>query len=228
MAENNLATRWREAEGTALYMYQRFLTKSARWHFEGKSNINKAKLSGRPILWTLWHAQIMAFIVYGDRFEGWENFCLVLAGDTRYDVLGTLANRFGAASYGVNMQGNPVASGRAVLRVIKAMKSGKHTMLAPDGPDGPPFVPKRGVAFLARKAKAVILPVGVWTRHAYQMRRWDRYMIPFPFAKMNMAIGEPIMAEPKMEEQMLLDTIAERLDATRTRAQEMSGITPWR
>jgi hypothetical protein len=42
-----------------------------------------------------------------------------------------------ATPYAVDMDGNPMAAGRSVLRIIQEMKRGKHSFIAPDGPGGP-------------------------------------------------------------------------------------------
>lgn len=50
----------------------------------------------------------------------------------------------------VAMDGDARAAARGVLRVIKALQGGgKYSVLAPGGPDGPAFEPKRGATFVA-------------------------------------------------------------------------------
>ncbi|HSM55330.1 MAG TPA: hypothetical protein VK879_04175 [Candidatus Sulfomarinibacteraceae bacterium] len=170
----------------------------------------------------------MPFITFGQRYLDASDFVVITVGDERNDTLGTFARRLGGASVGVDMQGNPFAAGRAVLRVIKAMKSGRQSVLAPDGPDGPAFTPKAGVAFLAQKAEATILPVGAWTRQALQMRRWDRYLLPLPFARYHIVVGRPLTAQADGDQQQLLQQIADRLHEVRARAQVLAGVRPWR
>jgi lysophospholipid acyltransferase (LPLAT)-like uncharacterized protein len=220
---------WRYFQGNALFVYFRLITRTARWNMEGRENIAAARASGRPLLWTFWHGQAMPFVQYADRFEDNKSFIAILVGDDRWDVLSTLSARLQAdRSYAVDMGGNPVAAGRAVLNAIKAMRLGKQLVLAPDGPDGPPYVAKEGVGYLARKAAAAVLPVGAWTRQAFQMRRWDRYLVPLPFARVHLSFGRPILADPKMDGNSLLATISEALHVARSRAQVMAGIKPWR
>ncbi len=220
----DLGKQWRIFEGRALYAYHRLITRTSRWQFIGKVNLTQARASGRPILWSLWHGQAMPFIMYGDRFENASRFCLITVGDERGDSLATLGEQIGAKMYTVNMQGNPVAAGRAVLRVIQAMKRGNDSMIAPDGPDGPAYEPKGGVAMLAKKSGAAILPVGVWTRHAYQRRRWDSYLIPSPFARIHMAFGPPIVAKRDTPTDSLLKQITEALHAARNQARQAAGV----
>ena len=165
--------------------------------------------------------------MYGDQIIGSENFCLVRVGDPRGAILERLASRLGGSSYGVDMQGNPVASGRAVLRVIQAMKAGKQSFLAPDGPDGPPFIPKKGVAYLARKAEAVVIPVGAITTPRTRLSRWDKYQLPMPLSKIHFHYGEPIVASKKDDEALLLKKITDALTDIRYQAQDCLEIPHW-
>jgi lysophospholipid acyltransferase (LPLAT)-like uncharacterized protein len=225
---DNLAPAWRTFEGEMIYRYHWLTTRTTSWHIEGKSNLTLAQQNDRPLIFAFWHGQIPLFIMYGHRFMEPSRFTLVIVGDERNDILGRLASRIGAKPYGVDMQGNPVAAGRAVLRVLKALKQGHHSMLAPDGPDGPAYVPKDGIAFLAQKAEANIIPVGLWTRQAYQLKRWDHYMVPLPFAHIHMTFGPPILVNKEDDSDAILAKVTAALSKARTRAQKLAGITPWR
>jgi lysophospholipid acyltransferase (LPLAT)-like uncharacterized protein len=216
--------RWRQFEGDAIYWYQRLVGKTVRWQIEGKDNLRLAQASERPFLWSLWHGLSLPFIMYGYRFMDPRDFCVVVVGDERSDVLQRLAELIQANTYAVDMGGNPMAAGRAVLRVIQAMKKGKQSMLAPDGPDGPAFMAKPGIAFLARKTEGVILPVGAWAWPVVELPRWDRYLIPLPFAKICIAFGEPIFANKDGDEMVLTETIAQALTAVRHRARQMASV----
>lgn len=226
---NQISLWWRYFQGNALFSYFRLLSVTVRWQVEGNDYLAEAKASGRPLLWAFWHGQVMGFLLYGHRFLDPSTFVAVVVGDQRYDILGTLGARLHVGgSYAVDMQGNPVAAGRAVLRVIQAMQAGHQSVIAPDGPDGPAFVAKEGVSFLARKAAAVIMPVGIWTRQGIHLSRWDRYLLPLPFAHLHVAVGRPIPAEPGMESTALLATIDNALHQVRTQAQQLAGVQPWR
>jgi lysophospholipid acyltransferase (LPLAT)-like uncharacterized protein len=223
MTKSNIGARWRQFEGRALYAYHRLITQTARWQFIGQANLTQARASGRPVLWTMWHGQVMPFIMYGDRFEDASRFSIITVGDERGHSLVSLGEQIGAKMHAVDMQGNPVAAGRAVLRVIRAMNKGYDTMLAPDGPDGPAYEPKRGVAVLAQKSAAAIVPIGAWTRQAYQRQRWDGYLIPGPFARIHVAFGRPIFAEENSPVDSLLTRITEALHQARNQARTAAG-----
>ena len=201
-------------QGNLLAIYHSLLTRTVRWQIEGQANISKARTSGRPLLWLFWHEQLSIFVTYGLRFIGASKFTVItLGGDPRGDILSSFAVRLGAAPYGVDMQGNPMAAGRSVLRIIEAMKGGKDSFLAPDGPSGPAFEPKPGASFLARKAEAAIIPVGGFTNAGYALRRWDKYLIPFPFARLRLVFGAPVYINKSEKDDAVTEKIVAAITA---------------
>jgi len=201
-------------QGNMLALYHRVLARTVRWQVEGQANISKAMVSKRPLLWLFWHEQLSVFVTYAVRFVGGDKFTIVtLGGDPRGDILSTFAASLGASPYGVDMQGNPMEAGRKVLRIIEAMKGGKDSFLAPDGPDGPAFKPKPGASFLARKAEAAVIPVGGFTHAGYALRRWDKYLVPFPFARLHLVFGEPIFVNKRDKDEAITEKISGALTA---------------
>jgi lysophospholipid acyltransferase (LPLAT)-like uncharacterized protein len=219
---------WRTFLGHGLFAYSRLAMLTSRYHVEGWHNLSSAQETGRPLLWSLWHGQMMLFVVFADRFLERDNFVAIVVGDDRGDTLTAYGSHFGSRAYRVDMGGNPVAAGRAVLRIIEGLQGGRMSLLAPDGPDGPAYHPKPGVTFLARKAEAAIVPVGVWSRQAFQLRRWDRYQVPVPFGRLHVTIGSPILATRKSDDDALTAALSAALHQARTRAQVLAGIRPWR
>ncbi len=217
---------WGILQGELLFDYIRLVTRTARMTVEGKENLEEAKASGHPVLWALWHQQVMMVVNYIDRFENTAQYSSILVGGERGVTLNHVGDRLGAGpSYTVDMQGNPMAAGRSVLQVIKALKEGYRSVIAPDGPDGPAFVPKEGVFFLAQKAQAAVLPFGASARPAIRLNRWDEYVVTIPFSRMYFVFGKPILVSRKMDKESLREQIVNALHAARNRAQELAGQT---
>ncbi|MCA9939207.1 MAG: hypothetical protein KC418_11215 [Anaerolineales bacterium] len=215
---------WGNLQGELLYRYIRLVTRTTRMIVEGRENLEAAKASGQPVLWALWHQQVMTVVHYIDRFENTAEYSSILVGDERGVTLNRVGERLGAGpSYAVDMQGNPVAAGRAVLQVIKGMKQGYRSVIAPDGPDGPAFVPKDGVFFLAQKAQAAVLPFGAAAQPVIELNRWDRYMVTLPFSRLYYVFGQPIMVGRQSDRESLREQIIGALHAARDRARKLAG-----
>ena len=81
---------------------------------------------------------------------------------------------------------------RQVVKLTRNVMGGKYLYINPDGPDGPAHRIKPGITFIAKKANAIIVPIGAYARRAYSVPRWDRYTVPYPYSRITYHIGEPI------------------------------------
>jgi lysophospholipid acyltransferase (LPLAT)-like uncharacterized protein len=72
------------------------------------------------------------------------------------------------------------------------MKRGISVVTTADGPSGPKYEFKLGAVLMARIGGAPMVPLACATDRAWHLKRWDDFMIPKPFARVVLAIGEPI------------------------------------
>lgn len=83
----------------------------------------------------------------------------------------------------------------AILEMKRAVDRGHAVAVAVDGPNGPACRSKPGILLLAKELRCPIVPVATAARHAWVLpRTWDRYLLPAPFSRCLVAIGEPIWA----------------------------------
>jgi lysophospholipid acyltransferase (LPLAT)-like uncharacterized protein len=70
------------------------------------------------------------------------------------------------------------------------MKENLSPIITPDGPRGPRFKFKPGAILLAQMSGRPILLLAYAASHAW-MIKWDKFVIPWPFARISIAIGAP-------------------------------------
>src|SRR5262249_22097648 len=68
-------------------------------------------------------------------------------------------------------------------------KDGVSPIVHPDGPRGPAREFKPGTLMLAQWSGAPLLPLAYAADRYWQLKSWDRLMIPKPFARIAIAIG---------------------------------------
>ena len=78
-----------------------------------------------------------------------------------------------------------------MMGIHKIMKEGISIITAADGPLGPKYEFKIGVALMAKIGSAPIIPISCAADRAWRLNRWDNFMIPKPFSKVVIAVGEP-------------------------------------
>jgi len=100
---------------------------------------------------------------------------------------------------------------RAAAECAKLLKENHTFVWTPDGPRGPSQRVQKGVLWLAQKGNALIFPAASSARPRKILSSWDRYMIPYPFSKGIILIGDPISVSENLDEEDL-SKLAGRLE----------------
>jgi lysophospholipid acyltransferase (LPLAT)-like uncharacterized protein len=79
----------------------------------------------------------------------------------------------------------------ALLELSEILASGRDVLLTPDGPRGPAYELGPGVIFLAQKTRAPVVPINMEYSSCWRVKSWDRFIIPRPFSKVRVIIGQP-------------------------------------
>jgi lysophospholipid acyltransferase (LPLAT)-like uncharacterized protein len=205
-------------QGGLLALYSWVVYRTSKVTIEGWENVETASESDRPIIFVNWHGQIhLAYCVFTSRIQ-LEDVLLVIVGDWRQGLLDSFAKYAGAEAFPVDMGDNSMAAARSLLALIKKLTPGKYSYFSPDGPDGPARVAKPGIAFIAERAEALIVPIGNHARHAFYIRRWDRYTLPLPFTHIFTVIGSPIEATRGAPREAVLEQLTDALNQADERA----------
>lgn len=182
-----------EISGTALYLFSTMVYKTCRVHIIGEENVKEALEHDGPIIITSWHGMTMMVAAFGRRYLDIGTFVGITPDDHNGRTLYVFGRRLGIEVFIMNIYGDStLGMSRKLVDLIRSMLSGKNLLIHPDGPFGPAYKIKPGIIYLAKKTKAMILPLGCYCRHAYHIPRWDRYTLPFPFSKIHVQAGEPI------------------------------------
>jgi len=114
--------------------------------------------------------------------------CFLISGSVDGDVPERIARAWGAEV----IRGSANESGSLALRDQHAMmKKGFSIVTTPDGPQGPRYELKTGVMVMARIGGVPVVPVACAAERAWYLDRWDSFMVPKPFSRVSVAIGEP-------------------------------------
>jgi lysophospholipid acyltransferase (LPLAT)-like uncharacterized protein len=110
---------------------------------------------------------------------------------------------------------------RALTRRLGDLGAGGYSLVVtPDGPWGPYRVAKPGALIVARQSALPILPVAVRARPALRLtRRWDRQLLPLPFARLELIVGEPLPVPPDKPLRPLVPALQAALDGVTATAE---------
>lgn len=110
---------------------------------------------------------------------------------------------------------------KAVLKLVKLIKSGYSAGTPLDGPKGPMYEVKPGMIYLAQKSNKAIVPIGIaFSRKWVFTKTWDKFQLPKPFSKLICIIGDPIFIPEEDKKEDYVDLIKERLMELDRQAEE--------
>lgn len=81
---------------------------------------------------------------------------------------------------------------QALREMLRLLRDGQSFGFTPDGPKGPRHKAQPGVLYLATKAPAAVMPMGVAASSAWRLPTWDRYLIPKPFSRVHVHVGQAL------------------------------------
>jgi len=113
---------------------------------------------------------------------------------------------------------------QVLLESARRLKEGAMLTLTPDGPRGPSRQVQPGSIQLAAKTGSPIVPVGVACSRGRRVNSWDHHLIPYPFARAAICVGEPILIN--LEERPLEEwraVVRDALNAADDAAARMLG-----
>ena len=209
-------------EGQILALYARIINRTTPLTIEGWEHVTQAIAADRPILFSMWHGQQHLIFTLAETHMDTSKFVSIIVGDHRQQVLESFAASIGISTIPISMDDNSFAGARNLIELINELRKGRYLLIAPDGPDGPPRIPKRGTAFIAIRAQALIIPFAAYSPHAYRLRRWDRCSLPLPFARIYCSIRPPISVSRDADLELLLEQVTKEINAANEQAEAMA------
>jgi lysophospholipid acyltransferase (LPLAT)-like uncharacterized protein len=154
-----------------------------------------------------WHGQMLPVWAIFAR----QNAIALVSPSRDGDVLAALLERWG---YQI-VRGSSSRGGRQALEtLIEHARAGRLVLITPDGPRGPRGVVKRGAVVCAQQAQVPLVWCSVRCRWAFRSQRsWDRFLLPLPFATVEITIAPALDIPPTLES----DDIAQLCTELQTR-----------
>jgi len=138
----------------------------------------------RPFIFAFWHGQLLP-LLWLHRGEGVR---VVISAHRDGEIVARVAERLGHQTIrGSSSRG----AARALLGIVRELENGVEVAVTPDGPRGPARKFATGALVAAQRSGAPIIGIGVSAPSAWRLRSWDRFMIPKPFARVNVVYTPP-------------------------------------
>jgi lysophospholipid acyltransferase (LPLAT)-like uncharacterized protein len=138
----------------------------------------------RPFIFALWHGHMLP-LLWHHRGQG----VAILISEHRDGEL--VARAAQSLGYGLIRGSSTRGADRALISLVRELKSGHEVAITPDGPRGPSETFAPGALVAAQRSDSFILPVAASADRAWRLRSWDRFVIPKPFARVTIAYTTP-------------------------------------
>jgi len=186
--------------GTALDALMR--TTSVRT--EGEENFRQFWREKRPVVFTLWHGRLLP-CTYHHRHQ---DVVTLVSHHRDGEYITRLVQKWGYTA----VRGSSSRGGLDALReLVRHLRGGRSLAITPDGPRGPREKLKPGPLLAAQLTGAPIIPVASGASRASYFGGWDRFLIPHPFARLQIAYGEPVYV-PRRADEAELQAVADEVE----------------
>ena len=173
---------------------------------------------GEPAVWCFWHRCLLTAACY---FHGRPRTTLLISASFDGELIARTIERLGYET----VRGSSSRAGAEGLRALaSAVLQGATGVIPGDGPRGPRYLLKPGIARLARLTGMPVYTFYLLPQRAWVLRSWDALLIPRPFSRVVIAWGKPVPA-PQSSEQEEATRLAAEETLERLRALAEAHVT---
>ena len=172
--------RWTVRLGAALL---RLLASTWRMRSHNIEPLHAARAANRRVIFSLWHGELLPLLW---QHRG-ENVAIVISEHKDGEIVAQIAHSLG---YSTVRGSSSKGGGRALIGLMREIDAGRDGAITPDGPRGPARVFAPGAAVASQRTGAYIVPIRAAASHSWRLKSWDRFLIPKPFARVDVSYGE--------------------------------------
>jgi lysophospholipid acyltransferase (LPLAT)-like uncharacterized protein len=194
----------RRAGARLIGAYLRFALRTTRWTIEGEVNLLPF-VQNVPVVVAFWHECLPlmpALWLRVRRVNRGRGAVMLVSRHADGMLIGDALSGFGLATVHGSTARPPPDGGKAadkggaaaLAALLRALRRGDAVVITPDGPVGPAHEAAAGVAQLAARSGAPILPVAARVRYRRTLNSWDRMILPLPFGRGAVVCLPPIAA----------------------------------
>jgi lysophospholipid acyltransferase (LPLAT)-like uncharacterized protein len=171
-----------------LWLIATAISVTLRIKCHGEEILTAIEREGKGAILATWHGSTMIPIYYLSHRGFYAIASVSRDGELQSRLL---------ASRGYKLiRGSSARGGvRVLLESERHLRGGAVLALTPDGPRGPNREMQPGTVQIAARTKSPIIPIGVACQWGKRVRSWDRHLIPCPFARAAVYLGEPIVVD---------------------------------
>jgi lysophospholipid acyltransferase (LPLAT)-like uncharacterized protein len=172
---------------SAIFIYLKFAYFTSRWNFIIPEGFDEKKLDSEDgLFFAIWHNKL-AYSMH--IFGNYNNTFGLTSPHSDGKIIGKLALMMNHKI--IEGSTNKNAS-FAVKEIIKQITNGGKIVVTPDGPRGPVYRNGSIITKIASKYNKKVIPVSCHASKYFELKSWDKMMLPKPFSKIVVVMDNPL------------------------------------
>ncbi len=195
---------------------------------EGEQYLSRWTETQTPSILSFWHNRVFigTHYVYHHLLHRGFKIAVLTSQSRDGELVARVAEQWGLSV----VRGSSSRGGLQALRALHraVTRESYSPIMIPDGPRGPIYQFKAGVAVLAQTTGAPILPMGLAAQRFFTLGSWDRLIVPWPFSRVAIAFGEPQSLPRKLTDEALESEcrrLESLIDELTLKAESELGVT---
>jgi len=165
-----------------------FLLNKVKIH--GEDNLLQLAQGAKPIMVCVWHGRLL--------FPSWyirlkmTNLHAIASRHSDAEIMARILKYWGYSL----IRGSTRKGGKEVVqKMTDVFKNGGIVAVTNDGPKGPSRIAKAGSTGLAIKYNVNMITVTGSATKYWQMKSWDKFMLPKPFGCIDILVAPPLQID---------------------------------
>jgi lysophospholipid acyltransferase (LPLAT)-like uncharacterized protein len=148
------------------------------------------------VIFVFWHGQLLPLLYH----HRGEDAVVLVSEHADGEYVTRVIERMGFRT----ARGSSTRGGtRGLKGLIRAAREGHDLAVTPDGPGGPARHFKPGALLAAAVTGMPVIPVAAGATTAWRASSWDGFLVPKPFARVQLRYGAPYWIERDASEEAL-------------------------
>jgi lysophospholipid acyltransferase (LPLAT)-like uncharacterized protein len=177
------------------------LIKTCRIEIKGLNQFCELALKEKCIL-MLWHNRLAPVLFLLSQYTSQIHYAALVSGSRDGDILSNIIHSY---KNGNTIRVPHLNRYQALRSVINHVEERKQVVIiTPDGPRGPCYEVKPGIAIAALETQAHIISLNWEAKDYWELKTWDKFRIPKPFTTLHVTF-DPVVCfnqtpQPSLEE----------------------------
>jgi lysophospholipid acyltransferase (LPLAT)-like uncharacterized protein len=166
-------------------------TLRVRWY--GKIyRVRRRPTAGTPGIYVFWHQGLLTLAT---KFRN-SRVRVVISSHGDGELIARIVENLGMYP----VRGSTTRGGsQALLELLRESEGDGSMAITPDGPRGPKHHFHNGAIYLASRTGLPIHTVSLSHASAHELGTWDNFLLPLPFSRALVCLGEPITIPPDVD-----------------------------